>query len=120
MDKARLDILETKEVRGFNAVEWIKKQIDGVKREFEKDYDLSSIAVGISAGIPRGVSGSLAVTLSPKLLKEPCQEYQESRIIPKSIVLFNVTAEVDEAGLRQTLREIQRRERPPVRLRSKR
>jgi hypothetical protein len=67
----QLDILETREVKGFNAIVWIRKQIDGVKREFEKDYDLSRIAVGISAGIPSGVSGSLTVTLSPKLLKEP-------------------------------------------------
>jgi hypothetical protein len=64
--RARLDILETREVRGFNAVDWIEKQIDGVKSKFEKDYDLSSIAVEISAGIPSGVSGSLTVTLSPK------------------------------------------------------
>jgi NH3-dependent NAD+ synthetase len=66
MDEVKLNILETKEVRAFNTIEWITKQIDGVKREFEKDYDLANITVGISAGIPSGVTGSLTVTLTKK------------------------------------------------------
>ena len=66
MDEVKLNILETKEVRAFNTVEWIRKQIDGVKREFEEDYDLSNITLGISAGIPSGVTGSLTVTLTKK------------------------------------------------------
>ena len=36
MDEVKLNILETKEVRAFNTVEWIRKQIDGVKKELEK------------------------------------------------------------------------------------
>ena len=66
MDEVKLNILETKEVRAFNTVEWVRKQIDGVKREFEKDYDLSNITLEISAGIPSGVTGSLTVTLTKK------------------------------------------------------
>ena len=65
MDEVKLNILETKEVRAFNTVEWIKKQIDGVEREFEKDYSLANITVGISAGIPSGVIASLT-TLTKK------------------------------------------------------
>ena len=66
MDEVKLNILETKEVKAFNTVEWIRKQIDGVKGEFEEDYDLSNITLGISAGIPSGVTGSLTVTLTKK------------------------------------------------------
>jgi NH3-dependent NAD+ synthetase len=66
MDEVKLNILETKEVRAFNPVERIKTQIDGIKREFEKDYDLSNIVLGISTGIPSGVTGSITVTLTPK------------------------------------------------------
>jgi hypothetical protein len=66
MDEVKLNILETKEVRAFNTIEWVRKRIDGVKREFEKDYDLSNITLGISAGIPSGVTGSITVTLTPK------------------------------------------------------
>ena len=66
MDEVKLNILETEEVRAFNPVERIKTQIDGIKREFEKDYDLSNIVLGISTGIPSGVTGSITVTLTPK------------------------------------------------------
>ena len=66
MDEVKINILETKEVRAFNMVEWIKKQMSGVKREFENDYDLSNITLEISAGIPSGVTGSITVTLAPK------------------------------------------------------
>ena len=66
MDEVKINILETQEVRAFNTVEWVRKQIDGVQREFEKDYDLSNITLGISAGIPSGVTGSLTVTLTKK------------------------------------------------------
>jgi len=66
MDEVKINILETQEVRAFNTVEWVRKQIDGVQREFEKDYDLSNITLGISAGIPSGVTGSITVTLAPK------------------------------------------------------
>jgi len=81
MDEVKVNILETKEIRAFNPVERIKKQIDGIKREFEKDYDLSNIVLGISTGIPSGVTnivlgistgipsgvtGSITVTLTPK------------------------------------------------------
>ena len=66
MDEVKLNILETKEVKSFHTVEWIKKQIDGVEREFEKDYNFSNITLGISAGIPSGVTGSLTVTLTKK------------------------------------------------------
>jgi len=66
MDEVKLNILETKEVKAFDTVKWVRKQIDGVKREFEKDYDLANITLGISAGIPSGVSGTLTVTLTKK------------------------------------------------------
>ena len=66
MDEVKINILETKEVRAFKTVECIKKQMDKVKREFEKDYDLSNITLGISAGIPSGVTGTLTVTLTKK------------------------------------------------------
>jgi NH3-dependent NAD+ synthetase len=66
MDEVKVNILETTEVRAFNPVERIKTQIDGIKREFEKDYDLSNIVLGISMGIPSGVTGSITVTLTPK------------------------------------------------------
>ena len=66
MDEVKSNILETKEVRAFDTVEWIKKQIEGVEREFEKDYSLANITVGISAGIPSGVTASLTVTLTKK------------------------------------------------------
>ena len=66
MDEVKLNILETEEVRAFNPVERIKTQINAVKREFEKDYDLSNIVLGISTGIPSGMTGSIAITLTPK------------------------------------------------------
>ena len=30
MDEVKINILETQEVRAFNTVEWVRKQIDGV------------------------------------------------------------------------------------------
>ena len=66
MDSVKLNILETMEVKTFNTTEWNREQIDGVKREFEEDYDLSNITLGISAGIPSGVTGSLTVRLIKK------------------------------------------------------
>ena len=66
MDEVKLNILETKEVKAFDTVEWARKQIDGVKREFEKDYDLANITLGISAGIPSGMTSTLTVTLTKK------------------------------------------------------
>lgn len=66
MVEMRVDILESEKVEAFDTVKWVKNQIDKVRREFGNEYDLSSIAMEISAGIPSGVAGSLSVTITPK------------------------------------------------------
>jgi len=53
-------------MKGFDPVKWVKNHMDKVRREFEKEYDLSSISMEISVGIPSGVTGSLSVELTPK------------------------------------------------------
>jgi hypothetical protein len=69
MAEMRLDILESREVKAFDPTEWLKKQIEGLQKEFEKEYKLSNITLGVTAGIPSGVTGSLTITLTPKSRK---------------------------------------------------
>jgi hypothetical protein len=61
-----LDILETREVKAFDPIEWLKERIEQVKQAFGEEYELSNIDIQVSAGIPSGVSGSLKLTLIPK------------------------------------------------------
>jgi hypothetical protein len=61
-----LDILETKQVKGFDTVEWLKKKIDEAQKKFGEKYKLENITIGVSAGVPSGVTGTLTITLEPK------------------------------------------------------
>jgi len=66
LDEVRLDILETREVKAFNPVKWLREKIEDVQREFGENYDLTDISIVVSVGIPSGVSGSLRLALKPK------------------------------------------------------
>ena len=66
MSEIRANILQTKEVKGFKPLDWVNDQIVPIKKKYERNYDLSSLTIGISAGIPSGVTGSLTITFTPK------------------------------------------------------
>jgi len=66
MSAIKTDILQTKEVMAFDPLKWVNDQIVPIKKKYERNYDLSSLTIGISAGIPSGVTGSLTITFTPK------------------------------------------------------
>ena len=66
MSELRLDILETREVKAFDPIKWLREKIEQVKQAFGEEYELSNIDIQVSAGIPSGVSGTLRLTLKPK------------------------------------------------------
>jgi hypothetical protein len=43
MSEIKEDTIETKEVTKFDAADWVDKQIDAIKKKFEKNYALSRL-----------------------------------------------------------------------------
>jgi hypothetical protein len=66
LSELRLDILETREVKAFDPIKWLKEKVEQVEQTFGAKYEISNIDIQVSAGIPNGVSGSLKLTLTPK------------------------------------------------------
>lgn len=70
MTEVRLNILKSKEVKDFekNRPKWLRKRIKELEEEFQKDYNLDNITLGVSVslGTTSDITGSLTVTLSPK------------------------------------------------------
>jgi len=70
MVELRTDILHSpkdiEELMNFDVADWVEKKIKEMVAKFNNDYVLSNITVGISGGIPSGITGSLSVTLTPR------------------------------------------------------
>jgi hypothetical protein len=70
MVELRTDILHSpkdiEDLMKFDVADWVDKKINEMIAKFNNGYVLSNITVGISGGIPSGVTGSLSVTLTPR------------------------------------------------------
>jgi NH3-dependent NAD+ synthetase len=70
MVELRTDILHSpkdiEDLMKFDVADWVDKKINEIIAKFNNGYVLSNITVGISGGIPSGVTGSLTVTLTPR------------------------------------------------------
>jgi len=53
-------------------IKWLRKQLNAIENEFQGDYNLDNILLGLNVtlGIPSSVMGSVTVTVSSKKPKK--------------------------------------------------